>query len=59
MDEVVAKALFNHWQRNVGQSAKHNWDEATESLRGIFFGQAAATLDALQWERVNNAVSHE
>jgi hypothetical protein len=59
MDEVVAKALFNHWQRNVGQSAKHSWEWATDSLREVFFGQAAAALDALAWERVTNAVSHE
>ena len=42
--DMAAMALFDHWQRNVGDSARLDWVTITPGLRGVFYGQAEAVL---------------
>jgi len=57
MLEDIAMALFEHWQRNVGESAKMDWTSSmSDGLRGTFIGQAQAALDAIEGGQIDTDI---
>ena len=48
---VIAKALYQHWQRDVGEFARIEWEDASPAMVRIFLDKAEAAFNAY-WEFV-------